>query len=161
MNKAMRLFCTLVLMSIISISPLSAVTVSFLVVETGVQRGIVQEFSQVWEDALMDAFFDSGHIVSNAPAVQLPLKSEKEFPDEVQPYLDGVGAGAFEYFILAILDYEKDGTLYKLKAISLKLYHVRPYTLLFEQHYAAGAGSARAELTRARQATKTVLNYVP
>jgi len=58
--------------------PASAATVSFLVVETGIERGIpATNFGTTWEDGLMTSFFDAGYIVTNNPFLRVEEGPER------------------------------------------------------------------------------------
>jgi hypothetical protein len=145
------------------ISPLSAATVSFLVMETGPEETAgVREFSSLWENGLMDVFFDAGHIVSNAPVMWLPGKPDKDFSGEALSYLDQAEAGGADYFILVLVDYGKAGKgQRKPDAISLRLYKVRPYKLLFEQPYIQGEVlSMKDEFTKVKDTARKLIPHL-
>ncbi|GHV92581.1 hypothetical protein AGMMS50268_30840 [Spirochaetia bacterium] len=119
--------------------PLSAATVSFLVIETGLEEHAgANSYSTLWESSLLDVFFKEGHIVSNSPVLRLAQKPEKEFPDEARGDLSEATEGGVDYFILAMVDYpaSERGRNQKPDTISLRLYKTRPYQFLYEERYA-------------------------
>lgn len=89
-----------------SLGALSAATVSFLVVETGLaEESARPQSSLLWENGLMDVFFDAGHIVSNAPIMRLMEKTAEKLPDLVRGELDQARNGGADYFIMILLEY--------------------------------------------------------
>jgi hypothetical protein len=94
---------------------LPAATVSFLVVETGLaEESRRPQSSLLWENGMMDAFFDAGHIVSNAPIMRIPeLSGEKtteKLPDPIRTELDQARNGGADYFIVVLLEYPASTT---------------------------------------------------
>jgi hypothetical protein len=117
--------------------PVSAVNVSVLVAETGVQGGAPPfAISSIWEGILLEVFFEGGHIVSNAPVIRIPSFPDKELPGEViSDFYEAAGGGA-EYFILAILDYsgvKQDGKQ-KQPDADIRLFRTRPYKMIYKLH---------------------------
>jgi hypothetical protein len=85
---------------------LGAATVSVMVIETGLPPGMgLTESASVWESGIMDACFDAGHIVSNAPAMRLPAAGAEEFPPEARRDFDQARVGGADYLIVAFLNY--------------------------------------------------------
>jgi hypothetical protein len=124
-----------------------AATVSFMVIETGIREEIpVADSSRLWEYALLDVFFDTGHIVSNAPILRVAEKPEKSLPDEARAPLKEALEGGAEFFIVAVLDYQNPaptGTKdLQPRNISLRLFKTAPYRFLYSQEYAAHELSA-------------------
>jgi len=118
--------------------PLSAATVSVLVIETGIDMEAgVNRHSRLWENSLMDAFFESGHIVSNVPILRLDNIPGEAFPVEAKDELDNALEGEVEFFIIALLEYQKQGTGSSLgpQHITLRLFKTRPFDLVYEQKY--------------------------
>lgn len=151
-------------LTIISIMPLSAAMVSFLVIETGFREDVpVQEFTSLWENGLMDAFFDAGHIVSNAPIIRLVLKPKKELPDEARADLDEAMSGGAEFFILALLDYQgvSDRGVGRPQSIALRLFRTKSGTLLFEQQYpGVPRASSREERATIKKAAQAIMSQL-
>jgi len=102
-------------------------TVSCLVIETGrPEGGSKSRYSTMWENNLMDVFFDSGHIVSNARMIRLDLKPAESFPGQAErDYLEARENG-MDYFLIAIID----GT-----RVSLRLFGTGSRELIKEQIY--------------------------
>jgi hypothetical protein len=161
LKRAGGFLCLSLLLSV----PLSAATVSFLVIETGLWEGEGRnEFSTLWETSLMDVFFESGHIVSNAPIMRLPVNPEGEFPEEARGDLEEAKKGGMEFFILALLDYAGSsgtGVQRPPRIVSLRLFRVDPYGLLFEQRYTgAVTASANEEFLNAKKAAQTIIPHL-
>jgi hypothetical protein len=119
-----------------------AATISFMVIETGVREEIpTVDSSRLWEYALLDVFFDTGHIVSNAPILRVPEKPEKSLPDEAKAPLNEALEGGAEFFVVAVLDYQnpaRGGTAdLQPRNISLRLFKTTPYRFLYSQEYTA------------------------
>jgi hypothetical protein len=142
--------------------PLSAATISFLVVETGLQEGgSAAESSGIWESGLMDAFFDAGHIVSNAPVIRLRENPGGIFPGEAKKDFDEAVAGGAEFFILVLIEYQGPPDRPKPRAVSLKLFKTTPYTFIFEQRYAGKPDlPPDAEFAGAKDAGRTIISHL-
>jgi hypothetical protein len=144
--------------------PLSAVTVSFLVVETGLRENLgTSGYSALWEDSLLDVFFEAGHIVSNAPVKRLSRVPAADFPEEALADLSEATNGGAEYFILAHLDYPafQTETEPALINISLRIYRTRPYELVYEERFASpGATAAKDESARAKQIVRRLIPHI-
>jgi hypothetical protein len=161
LKRAGGLMCLSLLLSV----PLSATTVSFLVIETGLGEGEGRnDFSTLWETSLMDVFFESGHIVSNAPVMRLPVNPEGEFPEEARRDLEEAREGGAEFFVLALLDFAGSsgaGTQRAPQFISLRLFKIEPYGLLFEQRYTGTVkASANEEFLNAKRAAQTIIPHL-
>ena len=160
-----RVFCIMVFISSAVLAPVSAYTVSFIVVETGLpeEQGVC-ESSILWETGLLDVFFDAGHIVSNAPLLRLDELPAKQFPDEAVESLNEANAGAADYVVLALLDYPGNGVPYtipKPKQVSLRLFKTIPFRFIREEKFTdsqkAGAGE---DFISAKQAAVKMLPYL-
>jgi hypothetical protein len=154
-----------VCLSLLLSAPLSAATVSFLVIETGLGEGEGRnEFSTLWETSLMDVFFESGHIVSNAPVMRLPVNPEGEFPEEARGDLEEAREGGAEFFVLALLDYAASsgaGILGAPRLVRLKLFKIDPYKLLFEQRYTGTLTvSENEEFLNAKKTAQTIIPHL-
>jgi hypothetical protein len=102
----MKKWVLLLAMVFCALGTLSAAMVSFLVVETGLaEESARPQSSLLWENGLMDVFFDAGHIVSNAPIMRIPEKTTEKLPDPVRSELDEARNGGADYFILVLLEY--------------------------------------------------------
>jgi hypothetical protein len=146
----------------LSVLPVSAATVSFLVVETGLAGDTAVASSGDWESGLMDAFFDAGHIVSNAPMLRLSGEPEQLFPEEVQGPFDEALEGGADFFVLALLAFQGPPDNPELRRISLRLFRTRPRQFIYEEQlnggprtvpggdFAAAKDAARAIVSRLR-----------
>jgi hypothetical protein len=109
MNKLLTKKSVLIatLFGIILTASAGASVVSFIVVETGLPyEAPKNRNSQLWEDAFLDVFFDSGYIVSNYPMMRYPVKPEGGII-EVCGFDSGEAEEAgIDYIIVARLDYE-------------------------------------------------------
>jgi hypothetical protein len=128
-------------------------TVSFVVLETGLREETPTiASSRLWEDALLGAFFESGHIISNTPIQRIAEKPPKNLPDEARVSLDDALEGGAEFFILAVLDYQNPlragGGPPKPHNISLRLFKTNPYRFLFSMEYTPDKLSADGESVR-------------
>ena len=81
--------------------------VSFYVIETGLSENEEKkQHSELWENALLDIFFDAGHIVTNG----LILRLEKKPSGDILEFVDMQEARDFgiEFVLIAQLDYVSD-----------------------------------------------------
>jgi hypothetical protein len=159
-----RCLCAGLFLFIVAGFPLSAATVSFLVIESGLsEESGSSSWSRLWESGLLDVFFEEGYIVSNAPIKRLELKSPKLFPDEALEDLNEAVEGGVEYFILALLDYPPPaGTEIPCpRNIILRVFRAGPRQLLYEQHYAGGAFLNRGdEFARIKQSIRGLIPHL-
>jgi hypothetical protein len=140
--------------------PLSASMVSFLVVEEGARPGNQSgDYSSAWEDGLMGAFFDAGHIVSNSPVLRIDKLSDAEFPPELDvDYWDALEGGA-DYFLIAVLEYRPQDN--KPYSVRIKVFSTTSQRLVFEQRFPAGTGvNSRDEYTKAQETAKIVVSQL-
>jgi hypothetical protein len=117
-----------------------AATVSFMVIETGIREEIpTVDSSRLWEYALLDVFFETGHIVSNTPILRVAEKPEKNLPEEARAPLNEALEGGAELFVLAVLYYQNPTRAENLQPgnISLRLFKTTPYRFLYSQEYTA------------------------
>jgi hypothetical protein len=114
---------------------LSAATVSFLVVETGLPADSARpESSSVWESGMMDSFFDAGHIVSNAPILRIENPESEpgaKIPQEARRELDEARLGGADFFVMVLLDYHNDPQGKPAK-ILIRIFKVPSGQLLYE-----------------------------
>jgi hypothetical protein len=160
-----RLF--FVFFSLAALTPVSAYTVSFMVVEAGLpgEQGASQ-YGKSWEDGLFDVFFDAGHIISNAPVLRLAASPLAQFPVEAAESLSAARAGGVDYFVLALLDYREDGVQEGPERpgpwqISLRLFRVSPFALVKEEKFAGSRKTRTGEDSAgAKQAAVKMLPYL-
>ena len=122
----------------------SASTVSFLVVETGLNEGIAgpQNSSRLWEEGLMAFFFDAGHIVTNNPILRVDtLLSSELRGTAVENDFNEAAMGGVEYFVLGFLEYETQGNRVVPANMNIRIYTTDPQELVFEQVFPIGRNS--------------------
>jgi len=143
----MKKHSLVIILGFLGIFSLNAATVSVLVVEAGLPPGNgCTPSAGVWESGFMDAFFDAGHIVSNAPCMQIDpvlntnadLASPRVLPREVNSDFDQARVGGAEFFVLVILDY-KDGNPDYPKEVLIRIFRVSTGDLIYETKVAARA----------------------
>ena len=143
----------------------SAATVSFLVLETGITAGQAAfDITSTWENALFDVFYDGGHIVSNAPRVREQSSSDKELPGEaVNEFYEAAQTGA-GYFVLVLLDYsgvKLEGPRTRPGAITLRVFKTKPLQLLGEKRSAPiKAAKANEELALIKKQIQALSTYI-
>ena len=115
---------------IIITSPISSATVSFLVIETGTpSEGSASRYSTMWENSLLDVFFESGHIVTNSPILRLTRKLDEGFPDEAERDFESAREGGMDFFIVAIVDHPAPHN------VSLRLFRTSSQEMILEYKY--------------------------
>ena len=108
---------------------LCAANVSVLVMESGQSReNTGPQYPALWENGLLDAFFDLGHIVTNSPKIQVDGKPDDDFPAEAERDFDNAKEGGMDYFLIAVIDYS---TPY----VSLRLFDIRSTKMVLERKY--------------------------
>jgi hypothetical protein len=141
-------------------------TVSFMVIETGIREEIpTADSSRLWEYALLDVFFDTGHIVSNAPILRVSEKPQKNLPDEAREPLNEALEGGAEFFVVAVLDYQNpaQGGSADLQPrnISLRLFQTTPYRFLYSREYAPDLSLAgKDEISNARDLARVIAAHL-
>jgi hypothetical protein len=154
-----------VLVCVLSAGSLPAHTISFIVGETGLSPENPKiEASNRWETGLMDAFFEAGHIVSNAPILRVADPAHEELPPEFRRDFFDAREGGVEYLILALLEYQGfTGTSGRLRParVSLRLFRVSPYQFVIEEQFPRpGRNPDPDDLINARQAARMMLNQL-
>jgi hypothetical protein len=144
---------------------LHAHTISFIVGETGISPDApLVEASNRWETGLMDAFFNEGHIVSNAPILRIDQPAGEELPPEFRRDFFDAREGGVEYLILALLEYQGlRGTSGRLRParVSLRLFRVSPYQFIIEEQFPLpGRTPDPDDLVNARQAARMMLSHL-
>jgi hypothetical protein len=140
-------------------------TVSFMVIETGIREEIpVADSSRLWEYALLDVFFDTGHIVSNAPILRVAERPEKSLPDEARKPLNEALEGGAEFFIVAVLDYQHPAQTQDLQPrnISLRLFKTTPYRFLYSREYTAQelGAAGKDRINNAMKAARAIATHL-
>jgi hypothetical protein len=136
-------------------------TISCVVIETGVREEIpTLDSSRLWEYALLDVFFDTGHIVSNAPILRAAEKPRQNLPDEARGPLNEALEGGAEFFIVAVLDYQSQGGTERPqpRSVSLRLFQTAPHRLVYSQEHTARdiRSAERDELNNARNVVRAL-----
>jgi len=134
--------------------------VSFYVVETGLCESSQQiRHAEVWENALLDVFFEAGHIVSNAPILRLDSRPEGDILGNVAfDILDGRTIG-IDYILIAMLDYT--GNLQSPGEISFYIYRVNPREQLLERKIPGKAyGTSREEYDDVKAIARGLIPYI-
>lgn len=110
--------------------PLYPATVSFLVIEAGLPEEFpASQHSRMWENGLMDVFFEMGHIVSNSPIMRLPYIPEEGFPDEAERDFESAQEGGMEYFLIAVVNHPSP------HHVTLRLFRTSSRQMLQEHKY--------------------------
>jgi len=122
----------LLLFGVFLVPGIFAAMVSFMIVETGLVQGAGKnQYSERWEDSLLDIFFEAGHIVSNAPILRLETRPSAGIEAIAESDIEEAGEGGADYFIIAHLDFtsasQSPGT------VSLYLFRISPYGKIFER----------------------------
>jgi len=136
-------------------APLGAATVSVLVMEAGQSRENQGGLYPIqWENGLLEVFFDSGHIVSNFPKIQIAKKSDDDFPPEASRDFNSAQEGGMEYFLVAIVDYAQSN-------VSLRLFSTQSSKMIHEQRYAASTfRSSKEEYEKIKTAVRTMTTQI-
>jgi hypothetical protein len=125
---------------IFAISPLHAAMVSFLVIETGLPEGSpISQYTTLWENSLLEVFFESGHIVTNSPILRLAEKPSEDLPYEAERDLDNAKDGGMHFFLLAIVDHNSSNN------VSLRLFKTSNHELLQRQEHSYTGSKSRRE----------------
>jgi len=157
-----RLLCSAVLFMLLASFSASASTVSFLVVETGLNDGISgpQSSSRLWEEGLMGLFFDAGHIVTNNPILRMDTQVPVEIRGTVIEYdFNEAVMGGAEYVVLGFLEYEIQGNRAAAARMSIRIYTTVPFELVYEQVFPVGRNSGE-ENQLVRNAGRTIIPHI-
>jgi hypothetical protein len=156
----------ILILAALSAFPLPAATVSFMVMETGLgESRELNNASILWENTVLDAFFEAGHIVSNAPMLRVPGPASPagtgaEMPEAAREGFEGAREGGADYFILVHLDYPGAGDRnQRPRDVSLRLFRVRPRAFIAEERL--GEEKARSAGTEAETLKSTVRKLMP
>jgi hypothetical protein len=124
---------------ILAASPLGAATVSFLVIEARPSgSSAANQYTLLWENGLLEVFFESGHIVTKSPIVQMNTKPSAVMPQEAEREFEVAQEGGMDYFLVTVVEYPAP------HAVSMRLFSTGSRTMVWEQQYAA-AGSKTAK----------------
>jgi hypothetical protein len=117
--------------------PVSASTVSFLVVQTGLGEKTITQYGSLWEAGLMEVFFDAGHIVTNSPIARMEKRPDEDLSGPIELDFNEARVGGADYFILGFLEF-KDSSV--PNAMIVKIYSTDTEKLIFERSFPAGTG---------------------
>jgi len=117
-------------LGLITAFPLDAANVSFLIMETGQSiEDPAGQYPVLWESGLLDVFFESGHIVTNFPIIQIVKKPADDFPGEAKEDFENAQKGGMDFFLVGIVDYTQSG-------VSLRLFSTKSPKMIQEEKYA-------------------------
>jgi hypothetical protein len=133
---------------------LCAANVSVLVIEAGLNGEKSRaQYAALWENALLEAFFDSGHIITNSPKIQIDGKDD-DFPAEAERDFDNAKEGGMDFFLIALIDYSTS-------IVSLRLFDIRSTKKVLEQMYAADTfRNTRDETDKVKTAARIMAAHV-
>ncbi|MDR0383290.1 MAG: hypothetical protein LBH50_04825, partial [Spirochaetaceae bacterium] len=77
-----------VLLCAVPALPSAAATVYIMALETGRTEAADGNAAEIWETGMMDAFFEAGHIVSNAPSLRISRADDVEFEEAAKKELE-------------------------------------------------------------------------
>jgi hypothetical protein len=125
---------------IFAIFPINAAMVSFLVIETGLPAGSpVSQYTTIWENSLLEVFFESGHIITNSPILRLAEMPTEDLPYEAERDFESAKDGGMHFFLIAIVDHNSPNN------VSLRLFSVGTHQLLQRQEYSDTGFKSRRE----------------
>ena len=155
---------TLLVLVLCAAFPLSAATVSFIVIETGLNMDAgANQYSGLWESGLLDVFFENGHIVSNAPVLRLENTPSEAFPEQARKELAEAAEGGAVFLITALLEYQIPGSAAREKPqrIILRVFSMSPFKMLYVQSLpASNSQSVREEFENIKKAARTLLPHL-
>lgn len=121
--------------------PVSASTVSVLMVETGLNEEIPStRYSSLWEGGLMETFFNAGHIVTNCPIARMEKKPAQDFTGMLRADFNDAASGGVDYLILGFLNHQVLEGAVAPTDITIKIYRMDLEELVFERNFPAGTG---------------------
>jgi len=146
-----------VIIGILLIFSINAATVSFYVIETGVNEDfdIKQSQSIQWENAFLDVFFDAGYIISNAPILRIEKK-----PSDVLQVVDieeAVDYGV-DYMLIVLLEYKKD--LKEPIEVSFYIYRVTRKEKVIEKKIIIKRESSQNDYNNMKTVAKGFIPYI-
>jgi hypothetical protein len=107
----------------------------------------------------MDAFFEAGHIVSNAPSLRISRADDVEFEEAAKKELEDAAAGGADYLVVILLEYENGAETLEPGEISLRLYKIRPRGLLYSEKYTNKPVSAEG-MPSPGSLARTLVSYI-
>jgi hypothetical protein len=139
-----------------------AATVSFIVLETGAAAAAAKGPAGLWEEGIMEVFFNDGHIISNAKARKITTFPKQEFPEEALRDFQEADEGGSEFFIIALLTYGADdsGKNPLPESATLRLYNVKPYKFLTEKTIEKSGAPLEDTLNIARNCAQEISIFI-
>ena len=120
--------------------PLYPASVAFLIIEAGPPReGPTSQQTIIWENNLMEVFFESGHIVTNSPILRLTQRPEDGLPHAAVSDFEDARNGGMDFFVIAVVNHPAPHN------VSLRLFRTNSPELVTEQTYTDRAFRTRKE----------------
>jgi hypothetical protein len=138
-----------------------AANVSMILVEAGPGASLWQKGME-WESGMMDALFNEGHIVSNAPPIQTAEETDMISPPVYQAMEDAI-VGSFDYFIVVTVGVPQKSEPDKLGRITMQLFNIglTPSKLIYSDTYTWKGGSVpRPVYYNAKLAAERLFPYI-
>jgi len=136
---------------------IGAATVSFHVIETGINEDFDEKQSQSieWENAFMDVFFDAGYIISNAPIVRL-----EKMPSDILQVIDINEASSYgiDYMLIVLLDYKKE--MQNSNEVLFYIYKVTRKEKVLEKKVLLKRGSSQDDYFNMKSIAKGFVPYI-
>jgi hypothetical protein len=125
-----------VLFCVIPALPSGAATISIMIIETGGEETKTGKTAEFWETGMMNALFEAGHIVSNAPSARIPRTDGGELPAEARREFEEAAIGGADYFVVLLLDYKDGNETLEPERIFMSVYKIIAGGLLYSETYA-------------------------
>jgi hypothetical protein len=150
------------LIAVAAITPSDAATISIMIIETGAPDESAGKSADIWESGIMDMFFDEGHIVCNTPSIRISNLDDEELPKEARRNFEDADTNGVDYFVIAQLNYSQNENFVSgLDKVSLRLYRVNPYGVLYKTSYPATSDAPEAEeFSGAKNAARRLSPYI-
>lgn len=143
--------------------PSRAATISVMIIETGAVDEAAAGTAYIWESGMMDVFFDEGHIVCNTPAIRISNLDDEEIAKEARRVFEDAGINGVDYFIITQLNYSQNESSKTTSPdkVSLRLYRIAPYSMLYKTSYPANSGIfAAEEFSGVKKAARMLVPYI-
>ncbi|MCL2276766.1 MAG: hypothetical protein FWC21_02595 [Treponema sp.] len=109
-----------------------ASTVIINIIETGIpENRSVSEYTEIWEDAFMDVFFESGLIISNDSILRFETKPLINIFEYVVYDISEISKWGIDFIIITQLDYI--GNIRQPSEINFIIYKVRTNEIVMER----------------------------
>ena len=134
--------------------PLNAANLSFLIIESGLpDRSKTSPYSIMLENELFDMLFEMGHIVSNAPILQLDIKPDEVFPSEAERDFELAKEGGMEYFIIGLVDHSSF-----TNNVLLRMFNINSRKMLGEISFSGRQANSPRETSE--NIKKSIINFM-